>query len=197
MKRKELIIVTFCIVILFAFGLYIYEFEHKSFSDVIFASASLLGVYGLLYNFKREREIAEATFIFDLYKAFRSNEKIVNLYSKLEQHYLGKEVEINENDRKGIVEYLVFMENLASLFQRNIVTIKKIDPVFGFDFFIVTNNPVVQEVELIPYCDYYIGTYKLYNAWFKYRNKKEYPVPLDVNALCDKSPKFEDIIKLR
>ncbi|HQH62261.1 MAG TPA: hypothetical protein PL044_01070 [Clostridiales bacterium] len=187
MKRKSIILIIFVSILFIGF---IYcSFKIDNLTKVVAGAASLLGIYGLLYNFKHERDIAEAQFIFDLYKAFRSNEKIVNLYIKLELHFLGKEVIIDENDRKGIVEYLVFMENLASLFERNVITIKKIDPIFGFDFFIITHNLAVQEIELIPYRDYYTGTYKLYDAWLKYRKKKKRPIPLSENSLS----KYEKI----
>lgn len=185
MKSKGIAIVLLCCGFLVAFAAYIYYYEDKSLTDIVFAVASLLGIYGLLYNFKRERDLAEAKFIFDLYKAFRSNEKIVNLYTKLEMYYLGKEVEINEEDRKGIVEYLVFMENLASLVQRNVITLKRIDPIFGFDFFIAAHNPAVQELELLPYRDYYVGTYKLYRLWLKHREKRKLPIPIE-SELLDK-----------
>jgi hypothetical protein len=54
-------------------------------------------------------------------------------------------------------------------------------------FFIAVNNPVVQELELLPYANFYQGCYKLSEMWTKKWRAENRVVPLDQYALfeCD------------
>lgn len=146
---------------------------------VISTVSTLLGIFGLLYSFKLDRNISEASFVFDLHKSFRGNECIGRISQKLEDVYLGKKSNIDEADRHDIVEYLTFFEMLASMARRGVISIDSFDALFGYDFFLAYNNPAVRGIELEPYGMYYTEINRLAPRWETYRRKHKLPIPLN------------------
>lgn len=80
---------------------------------------------------------------------------------------------------QDLVNYLVHLEGVAALVNNGVLRIAAINDLMAYRFFIAVNNPVVQELELKPFKDYYKGIYKLYPAWAK----KLKSVPMGENAL--------------
>ena len=150
--------------------------------SIISTVSTLLGIVGLLYSFKLDRNISEASFLFDLYGSFRENDSIKNISLKLEDVFLGKETSITEADRRDIVEYLKFFETLASIEKRGVVSIDSFDPLFGYDFFLAIDNEDVKRIELDTYCMYYTETVRLSKKWRRYRIKHKLPIPLNKNS---------------
>lgn len=174
-----LVVIVSILVVVIADEIYI---------TIISTISTLIGIAGLLISFKLERNISEASFIFELYKTFRENGNIKNISDKLDAYYIGKEVTIDENDRSGIVDYLTFFEMLGSMEQRGAVSVASIDPLFGYDFFVAVNNPLIKEIEFEKYKEYYVQTYALLKKWEKYRKKHGLPIPLsDVEGVKPES----------
>ena len=78
-----------------------------------------------------------------------------------------------------LVNYLVHLEGVAALVNNGVLRISAINDLMAYRFFIAVNNPVVQELELKPFKEYYKGIYKLYPEWAK----KLKSVPLRENEL--------------
>lgn len=78
-----------------------------------------------------------------------------------------------------LVGYLVYMESLAPLIINRQIPLDDIDDLFGYRYFTTMNNPIVQEVELVPYADYYQGCLKMYPIWMRYRKKKNRVIPMN------------------
>ncbi len=181
MKNKSTNIFAFAFLIVVVVSILTVLFADELVITIISTISTLIGIVGLLISFKLERNISEASFIFDLYKTFRENENIKNISNKLDDYFLGKEVSITEEDRSNIVDYLTFFEMLGSMERRGAVSVECIDPLFGYDFFIAVNNPIVQELELKTYGEYYVQTTALMKKWKKYREKHGLPIPLSEN----------------
>jgi len=94
------------------------------------------------------------------------------------------------NSHHAIVNYLVYFEGLAPLILNNVVNIEKIDDLMAYRFFVVTNNPDVQERHLKVWPDYYRGCFRLFKKWKDYRKAHDLPVVLDEYSL-DKWKYFE------
>lgn len=73
--------------------------------------------------------------------------------------------EPGDDARQHYINYLVYLESLATVIQNGAMTIDNVDCLMGYRFFIAANNPVVQKKELIPYAYYYRGIFKLYEEW--------------------------------
>lgn len=80
---------------------------------------------------------------------------------------------------QDLVNYLVHLEGVAALVNNGVLRISAINDLMAYRFFIAVNNPVVQELELKPFKEYYKGIYKLYPEWAK----KLKSVPLGENEL--------------
>jgi len=83
---------------------------------------------------------------------------------------------------QDLVNYLVHLEGVAALVNNGVLRISAINDLMAYRFFIAVNNPVVQELELRPFKEYYKGIYRLYPEWAK----KMKSVPLGDNALVPK-----------
>ena len=147
----------------------------------ISTASTLIGIFGLIFSLYLDRNITEATFLFDMHKTFRENTYIKRISIKLEKSFIGEDTVITEADRTDIVEYLTFFEIVASMEQRGIVSINSFDPLFGYDFFIAVNNKDIQRIELEPFSAYYSSTLKLLKKWKKYRNRHKLPIPYDTD----------------
>ena len=64
---------------------------------------------------------------------------------------------------------------MLCLVNNGVLRISAINDLMAYRFFIAVNNPVVQELELKPFKDYYKGIYKLYPVWAK--KLKTVPMP--------------------
>ncbi len=148
---------------------------------IISTVSTMVGIIGLLISFRLDRNISEASFLFDLNKTFRGSNEVQRIAVKLEKFFLGEEVSITEVDRHDIVSYLTFFEMLANLYERGVISINSFDSLFAYDFFIAVNNKEVQKIEINDYLNYYVKLMKLKTDWEKYRKRKKLPIPLTEN----------------
>ena len=77
-----------------------------------------------------------------------------------------------------LINYLVYLEALAALVDRQVIHLNVIDDLFSYRFFLAVNNPVVQQDELFPYSDFYQGIFKLSKKWTENHLKKGIPIPM-------------------
>jgi len=144
--------------------------------EMIATIGAVGGLFGLLYQFKRERELNEAKFIVDLNKDFIENPTISRIYRLLEQSKVEKYEKnpFKESDIIDMANYLSFFEPFWALIERKVVKIGTLDPVLGYRFFLVVNNRFVQEMLLCKSgkCTAWKAIYLLHNAWKKYRTNK-------------------------
>ena len=158
--------------------------------------AALIAAVAFWMQLKRTENLDEANFIMNLNEQFISNDEMTRIEHALELYYnrdfegqnegvLDLVLEREHDDCQRLINYLVYMEGLAALIQRNVMHLGVIDDLFAYRFFIAVNNPIVQEFELIPYANYYQGCFKLSKMWTKKWRKAGRPIPLDRYALCD------------
>ncbi len=76
------------------------------------------------------------------------------------------------NSRQRLINYLVYLEGLATVIRNEAMTIENVDSLLGYRFFIAVNNPIVCELELEPFKNDYRGIHTLGEDWVNYRSKK-------------------------
>lgn len=179
MKDRHTIIYYLIFAVVIAVSCICVVFSNDIIVSVFSMGSTIFGVIGLLYSFQLDRNISEASFLFDIYESFKGNEEIQKLSQKLETVFLGGDVFITEDDRHSIVEYLTFFEVLGSMEARGVISISSFDALLGYDFFIAVDNPDVRRVELQPFSEYYTETLRLEKKWRKYRIKHKLPIPLE------------------
>lgn len=133
-------------------------------------------------EYHENKVLNEAQFAIDLNEQFIGNEKMSNVEWELEKFYTKyKNKELTEQDkeefekkfsidckeRQALVNYLVHLEGIAALVKNKVLRIETIDDLMSYRYFIAMNNPVVQELELLEYLDFYKGCFDIYDTWVK------------------------------
>ena len=147
--------------------------------DILAKLAATGGLLGLLYQFKRDRDLAEANFVVGLNGSFITNEHISRIYEMLEA---SKECEqknnpFSDSDLINMANYLSFFGPFWGLIDRGVVKISMID-ILAYRFFLGTNNRFMQEKLLCrPGKEKaWRNIYLLHKTWRAYRYRKKLPV---------------------
>ena len=69
--------------------------------------------------------------------------------------------------RQNLVNYLVHLEGIATLVNNGVLRLDAINDLMAYRYFIAVNNPVVQQLELDPYEEYYHGLVGINTEWSK------------------------------
>lgn len=199
MNKREL---KYYVLIVGLVGAYIYIInnvvEMPAFNNAVTNVIALISAVTFWMQLKRTENLNEANYIMNLNYHFLNNGRIIDVEKALTIYYakgrevggykdvkLGLKLELEENDRQSLINYLVYLEAMAAIMQRGVMHLDLVDDLFAYRFFIAINNPEVQEVELKPYKAYYQGCYALAEAWTKRMRKQGWEIPLDDTALCD------------
>lgn len=154
------------------------------FAEIVPTIAAMLAAMGFWIDWKNGKEISEATFIMELNDQFISNAALTRIEQKLMSSYaqwtnrethigLDLDLRLESEDRKDLINYLVYLEGLASIVKCRAMQSDMIADLFAYRFFIAVNNPIVQQVELLPYENYYHGCYTLSEIWTSKWNNEQ------------------------
>ena len=143
---------------------------------------------------RHQTSVEEAQFILEYNRSFIENGNMTNIERYLECMMTGIDYGTVKNlveNRQDIVNYLVYLEGLASCVHGGILELGRIDDLFAYRFFLAMNHPEVQSIDLLPYATYYRGCFQLYDKWLtyrmqapKYREEEAWDIPLATSALC-------------
>ena len=206
--KKERIYYIGIIVVVLLFLIASFFLDVDPLSKRITTTTTLIAAVAFWLQFKRTERLNESTYIMNLNNQFINNSSMTQIEHILELYYnqyenrysnhnikAGSEITqkielVLDLSREGedcqkLINYLVYLEGLAALVERNVIHIDVIDNLFAYRFFLAVNNPVVQETELIPYADYYQGIFWLSNEWTKIKRKTNAPIPMDEFNLSD------------
>lgn len=165
--------------------------EWDKFNETVATLLTLIGAVTFLIEFSNNEKLNEAQFIMELNNQFISSEtmsdvewdleKFYNKYynNELTEEYINdfkKKYDIEKPDRQKLVNYLVHLEGIAALVKNKVLHIETIDDLMSYRYFIALNNPVVQELELIQFADFYKGCFSIYEDWVKELNNREIPM---------------------
>lgn len=177
-------------------------------SGFIMMLIELVGVILVIVTLRKDRKIKEAEFISEYNFHFISSPTLVDMERKLETCYqkykdnggfIDNEAGYQEawdsmvkimafeppsatqgisRSYQKLINYLVYWESFAPLVLSGQVKLDAIDDAFGYRYFIVMNNPVVQKYELLVEAEYYRGCICLYEKWYDYRKKHKKEIPM-------------------
>lgn len=155
-------------------------------TSILTTFATIIGFITVFFEMKRAADIDECNFVLETYKHFTSDNTpgITIVFEKLDKLFCDGENNITKDDRKYVVEYLQFFEMLAGLIEKDSIAIPDIDRLYGYQFFIAVNCKEIQEMELIPYKDFYEGIFNIYSKWVKYRTTNNKSIPFSDTPLC-------------
>ena len=168
--------IIFIIIMLLTSTLFIDDNIASSVTTVITVSTAIIGAAALFIQYKRDKDVNQASFIVEYAKFFYSLSGTESTMSLLDEYRLGNKKNIEKIEYNGIINYLFWCEELASLVQKNIVDLETIDNLFSYTFFLITNNKYIQEKELIPQAEFYKGIFYLHKIWTTYKNNTNQPI---------------------
>ena len=157
------------IVMLLLFTLFLDDSLGSRIVTIITVGTALIGAVSLLIQYRRDKNISQASFILEYAKYFYSLSDVEDTMFLLDEYRNGNRESIKKIKYNGIVNYLVWCEELSSLVQRGIIDFETIDNLFSYNFFLITNNKYIQEKELVPQAEFYKGVFFLHYAWTKYK----------------------------
>jgi len=145
---------------------------------------------------ERQSNTEEAQFILEYNRSFIENPDMTAIEQYLECQLTGDEpryIKSLAQNRQMLVNYLTYLEGLASCVHGGILELERIDDLFAYRFFLAMNHPEVQSLELLPFATYYRGNFRLYEKWINYRatagkyNRADLDIPMFETALffCD------------
>lgn len=166
--------------------------DGEAVGDIIAMLEGIIGAIAtglVLYQLKlaeraeiHQNDIEEAAFILKYNQAFIQDKNIVEAERLLEdQAYYDRERReiITEENKQKFINYLVYLESLAPLVLRGVLSLDYIDALMAYRFFLAVDNAELQEKEIRPFAEYYRGCFKLYRIWKAYRRARGYRDPVD------------------
>ncbi len=184
MKRAKSII-TILSTALLVIGIVVSSFltEYSSvIASVVTTVTAVIGAIALYIQFKKDKEINQASFIIEFHKTFNDNEDIKEVYLILNRKDNGDKVSLKDKYEK-VIEYLTWIRTLCSFIEQGTLNFDTIDEIFGFKFFAALNDKEIQDMEIVKYYQYYKLIYKTYNKWEEYRKKHNKTIPSAKTAL--------------
>jgi len=184
-KRKILIrmlLVAILFIILLSASL-VTEYYQIIF-DILTVMTAIIGAYYIWIEFRRSRDLEEASFIISLNDNFNANEIIQDASTVVrksdedlnKKYFLAKnktEKEkyryISDKDNFKLMPYFTFFETMNLLIKRKIIDLDIIDELFTVRFFQATDNPVIQDIKIGTYKYSYKNIYELHNKWRNYK----------------------------
>jgi len=186
MKNYKNLFLIVVIIILIIFMLQILEPNiGNTLTSLLTTVTTIVGFLSVFYEMKRAADIDECNFILETYKHFTNSDEsgISKTYEKLDVLFSEGKNTFTKNDRNDIVQYLQFFEMIANLIEKDSISIKDIDRLYGYSFFVATNCKFIQDLELLPAKEYYEGIINIYPIWKKYRIEKNKPIPFSETPL--------------
>ena len=197
-KRSSLFITSACIFIILlgmVGTLFLNEDIANRVTSVITTLTALIGAIALFYQFKRDKNLNEASFLVEYSQQFYSTYNCADLMNELEHSRMDPTYQLDvDKYYRDIVGYLEWLETLSSLINSGTLQISKIDNVMSYRYFLIVNNKQVQERELLVNREFYRGIYALYPVWARYKKRRNLPIIFEENALC-KTAGYQDIMK--
>lgn len=195
MKKWSFIVAMTFLTIAYLF----WEYQLGQFrpSDVVTTSLAIIAGVAFWLEMRSNDKLNEAKFIMELNNQFISNHELAMVEWELEKYYakfmnnslteqdnaeFRSKYDLSREERQYLVNYLVHLEGIAAILNEGVMHLDAIQDLMAYRYFIAVNNPIVQELELIPYQDHYRGCHDIYDKWKIDKEK----IPMSVNGLKDK-----------
>ena len=201
MKGKKNIYITALSVLLIVMAVTSSMLLEENLADrvinIITTCTAIIGAVALFYQFKRDKNLNEASFLIEYSHQFYATYDCAELMNELEKCRVDPSYSLDvKKYYKSIVGYLEWLETLASLVNSGLLQLYKIDNVMSYRFFLIVNNKQVQDGELIINREFYRSIYELYPKWAKYKRENKLIIVFEENDLS-RTDGFADFLSKR
>ena len=176
-------------------SLFLSEGVAERIVSIVTAGTAIIGAAALFYQFRRDKNLNEASFLVEYSNQFYSTYDCKELMNELETCRNNSDYVLDvEKYYPKVVGYLEWLEALASLVNDGVLQICKIDNVMSYRYFLIVNNKQVQQQELVRNREFYRSIYDLYPVWVKYKKDRDLPIIFEENDLT-LTEGYEEIIR--
>ena len=131
-------------------SLFLSEGVAERIVSIVTAGTAIIGAAALFYQFRRDKNLNEASFLVEYSNQFYSTYDCKELMNELETCRNNSDYVLDvEKYYPKVVGYLEWLEALASLVNDGVLQICKIDNVMSYRYFLIVNNKQVQQQELL------------------------------------------------
>ncbi len=213
MKNRDTKFYIFILCAVIIYWIVSYHLPFDEFTKRVTTTTTLIAAVAFWLQFKRTERLNESNYIMNLNQQFISNKDMSFVEHELELYYNQYEARLRGQDSlpdeslyeihlgisqsrtsdecQKLINYLVYLEALAALVDRQVIHLGVIDDLFSYRFFLAVNNPVVQQDELFPYADYYQGIFKLSKKWTQNHIKRNIAIPMQQYSLPEMYEKWK------
>lgn len=188
--RKNSFPIIVAIVFITIIVLYVIEMiknPEYNFFNLLTLLATISGALAVWFEFRKTKKLNEAVFITNLNNDFITSDRTTYIYNVLYnarengkyRNYVDNRSDNNlskpyltEEDVVKFNSYLNFFEIIYLLIQKKFVDFDYINDLFSHRFFLICNDPVVQDMKLVTQRDHYNNIYELHKLWKNYRVKR-------------------------
>lgn len=133
--------------------------------------SAVIGVVLLAVEISQSRKITEADFIADLNASFVTNEDYKRAYTMFENYDFENLPDL-DMENIHISNYLTFFETFQLLLESETLSMRQLNDLFGYRFFLAVHNPYVQRQKLVKSPENFVNLYRLEREWIKYRKAR-------------------------
>ena len=191
MRKRHYVLLMIILCVLFLAGR-TYATD-TLYLEVITTLLAIVAAVSFFMELKSNERINEAQLIMELNNQFITNPQFTAVELELEKYFntyrragsptsrengipLGIDLDLFDEKRQNLVNYLVHLEGVAALLDEGVLHLNVITDLMAYRYFIAVNNPIVQEKELVPYRDYYRGIIRIYEKWSQALGEDKVPM---------------------
>ncbi len=168
MKNKSVFFGLFITIGIVFVIVFLARNSSQEIQDKITIITAVLGFMAIIYQLRSDHKIKRAEFIYSLNDSFNNDSDICQSYKLLKKYRDEKNTEITLKDCRDMGSYIMFFIIMNYLIESKLVTIRMIDKIFANKFFLLCNNPYVQEYQLES-VEINYPIMELYEKWYNYR----------------------------
>lgn len=174
----------------------VFSKDLTSVIDVITFITTLTGVVSVYVEYRKNKALSLTNNLITIYSDFNDISTNRQIQYKLE---VLKRRDINlftDDDITAIRIYLKFFEGIAPMFINNVVSFKKINSILGYRFYLIMNNPYIQDLEIIPNAGSYRGCITMHYLWNQWSKKHNFVRSGDKYSLEKRFADYYNYIEL-
>lgn len=183
-KRNETVLVVaaymlFLVLMVFLIKKNPFSYDSEEANvEMVTGAIGLLGTLLIIFELRTGKNTNSCYLLNEMNQYFFQNPRIALLYRKLEECYREpSEKLVIDNDEANdihtddIVAYFCFFETFNEFLKHRVLSIKQIDDLFGYRFFILMHNKQIQKNEIYAVPSSYANIFELYDEWIGYRKE--------------------------
>lgn len=180
------------VLIVSMFFVYLFTDVSEILASIVAVISTVIGAFASVLEYKYNNAIDLSNDIMTIYQTFidiPGNKLIEYKLEVLKRR--GKNL-FTDEDTTGIRNYLMYFNGVAEKVLANNVSIRHINTILGYRFFLAMNCPYIQDREIIPNAQMYVPCIQLHNKWRKWSEAHHFVRSGDAYSL---EKRFDDYYK--